>query len=368
VRDLAREQSRRGHAVGLLCDATSADPLTESRLADIAPELELGLARVAMPRDLGLADLSALTTTRDVALAVRADVLHGHGAKGGAYARLAAAAIRRRGLLVSAFYTPHGGSLHFEPTSAKGRVYMTAERWLLRATDGLIFESTYAARTFATKVGPANAAQRVIPNGISLPELDPVIAAPDAADIVFVGELRRLKGVDVLLEALALVRRERPCRAVVVGAGPEAPVFIAQAAALGLGEAVTFPGAMPARDAFRLGRTLVMPSRAESLPYIALEAAAAGLPLIATDVGGVPEIVAGTDTSLVPPGDAGALASAILEALRDPAAARARAGRLRAAITGRFTVPAMAEAVLAFYESAVRDRGPIPIQDPQLAA
>ena len=61
---------------------------------------------------------------------------------------------------------------------------------------------------------------------------------------------------------------------------------------------------MPAREAFRLGRTLVVPSRAESLPYIVLEAAAAGLPLLASDVGGIPEIVAGTDTDLLPPGDA----------------------------------------------------------------
>ena len=93
---------------------------------------------------------------------------------------------------------------------------------------------------------------------------------------------------------------------------------------LGSDDVVSFRGAMPAREAFPLGRALVVPSRAESLPYIVLEAAAAGLPLLATNVGGIPEIVGGTDTALLPPEDAEALAQAMLELLDDPAAAQAR--------------------------------------------
>ena len=73
---------------------------------------------------------------------------------------------------------------------------------------------------------------------------------------------------------------------------------------------------MPAREAFALGRALVVPSRAESFPYIVLEAAAAGLPLLATNVGGIPEIVSGTDTALLPPEDADALAQAMLRHAR----------------------------------------------------
>ena len=106
---------------------------------------------------------------------------------------------------------------------------------------------------------------------------------------------------------------------------------------------------MPAREAFRLGRALVVPSRAESLPYIVLEAAAAALPMLASDVGGIPEIVAGSDTALVRPGDAEGLARAMHEFLDEPAAAHARAQRLQQIVAKRFTIAAMADAVLDFY-------------------
>ena len=84
------------------------------------------------------------------------------------------------------------------------------------------------------------------------------------------------------------------------------------------GAAVAFLPPMPAREAFALARTVVVPSRAESMPYLVLEAAAAGVPLIATDVGGIPEILAGETERLVPPGDAGALAAAMRRALDAP--------------------------------------------------
>jgi glycosyltransferase involved in cell wall biosynthesis len=80
-----------------------------------------------------------------------------------------------------------------------------------------------------------------------------------------------------------------------------------------------------------------------------LEVAAAGLPLLATDVGGIPEIVAGTDTDLLPPGDADALAHAMLEVLDNPGASEARATRLRQAIAERFTIAAMTDGVLDLY-------------------
>src|SRR6185437_459929 len=92
-----------------------------------------------------------------------------------------------------------------------------------------------------------------------------------------------------------------------------------------------------------------VPSLAESFPYVVLEATAASLPLIATDVGGIPEIVAETDTALIEPNDVTALTAALEATLDDPLRARARAARLKANVTGKFTVAAMTDAVLNFY-------------------
>jgi glycosyltransferase involved in cell wall biosynthesis len=194
---------------------------------------------------------------------------------------------------------------------------------------------------------------RVIPNGLGDADFVAHQPADDAADFLFVGELRLLKGVDVLINALARLNKTRATRAVIVGAGPDADEFKAMAHALNLDERVTFPGAMPARRAFAMGRALVVPSRAESLPYIVLEAGAAGMPLIATDVGGIPEIVAGTDMRLVPPGDADALARAMESILAAPDAARLQALELKRQVGSRFTVAAMTGAVLDFYAATL---------------
>lgn len=356
VRDLAREQARRGHAVGLLYDAQASDSLSAVRLAELEPDLTLGLAKTAMPREAGFGDLSAARATRNLAAAMQIDILHGHGAKGGAYSRLAASSLRRQGHAIGCFYTPHGGSLHYDPATLKGRVFMAAERHFAHSTDGLIFESAFAAGVYQSHVGATTCRSRVVHNGIAPDELEPIVPAAEAADFVFVGELRQLKGVDLLLEALADLNARRPVRAAIVGAGPDAGAFKSQAATLGLGGLVEFTGALPARDAFRLGRVLVMPSRAESLPYVALEAAGAGLPLIATNVGGVGEIVAGTDTALVPSDDVPALTVAMQHVLDDPQSAKERAGRLQQAIARNFSVTAMTDGVLDFYGDAAGAR------------
>jgi len=138
-------------------------------------------------------------------------------------------------------------------------------------------------------------------------------------------------------------------KAVFVGAGPDAAALKAMAQELKLDGLVDFPGAMPAQAAFSLGRSLVVPSRAESMPYIVLEAAAAAMPLLATNVGGIPEIVNGTDTPLMPPGDIDVLARAMQSFLNEPDAALARANRLKTAVANRFTIERAAGEVLAFY-------------------
>jgi glycosyltransferase involved in cell wall biosynthesis len=352
VCDLSAAQTAAGHAVGVVVDSASADSLTEQRLAALAGHLSLGLHRTAMSRDIGWRDLTATSATAALASRLDIEVIHGHGAKGGAYARLAAVRLEREGRHVRAFYTPHGGSLHYAPTSIKGRVFMALERNLARATAGIVFESAYSAAVYARNVAALTCPARVIPNGLLPQEFGTHTPAAAATDIVYIGELRRLKGVDVLLHALARPMNGRPASATIVGDGPDAAEFKALSRRLGLDAQVTFPGAMPAARAFPLGRVLAMPSRAESFPYIVLEAAAAGIPLVATAVGGIPEIVAGTDTKLVTADDVDALHAGLDAALRDPAGASARAATLRSAVAARFTVARMAADVEAFYRDA----------------
>lgn len=355
VVDLATAQAAQGHRVGVVCAATG-DSLTEVKLLAFAPVLRLGLHKLSMARDLGLADLRAWRQVVSLAGDLRADILHGHGAKGGAYARLAKRGLQKSRSDLRCFYTPHGGSLHYSPTTLAGQFYGALERRLEIWTDGILFESQFAAQRYAMQIGSPQCATKVVKNGLLPSEFTPVETRRDAADFIFVGELRMLKGVDVALDALAIVNQTRRATAVFVGDGPDAAQFKRKSVELGLGARVAFPGAMRAREAFAMGRVMLMPSRAESLPYVVLEAVAAGLPVLATNVGGIPEIIAMPNGPLLPPGDARALAGAMMDALDHPVRAQERAMSLRASVRQTFSVATMAGAITGFYTSTSRLR------------
>ncbi len=353
VLDLARGQVARGHRVGLVTDASTGGTGAETKLAELAPALALGISRVAMSRQLGLRDVTACMHVARRVADTGADVVHGHGAKGGAYARLANA---ERAIRV---YTPHGGSLHYDWRSPAGFVYLASERLLMRRTDLFLFESAYGRDVFRAKIADPGARARVVHNGVTAAEFVPVVCDSQATDLIFVGELRTLKGVDVLIEAITLLARDgRHLTATIVGDGPDRAEF--ETEARNLGQTIRFVGAKPARAAFALGRLLVVPSRAESLPYIVLEAAAAGLPLVATDVGGIPEIYGPDASDLVPPGDPVALARAIGSALEHLTAEAGVTRRLQTRIRAEFSADVMTDAVLAAYVEALvsRFRGP----------
>ena len=276
----------------------------------------------------------------------RPDIVHGHGAKGGAYARLA----RSFGIRV---YTPHGGSLHYGRWTPQGMVYGAAERFLMRRTDLLLFESSFARRTYETAIGTPSSIVRVVHNGVSAEEFRQADPGAGASDIVSIGELRHIKGIDVLIEAVAeLASSGRKLTATIVGEGPDAQSLQHLAAQRGVTDAVRFAGYHPARQAFSFGRLLVVASRAVSLPYIVLEAAAAGIPMIATRVGGIPEDFE-TPELLVPPGNAPALSRAIAGVLDDLPAAQAAAARLRERVRSLFSQDAMVDGVLAAYGEAI---------------
>jgi glycosyltransferase involved in cell wall biosynthesis len=346
VLDLARGQAARGHQIGIVADASTGGERADAAFAALSPHLALGLTRVAMSRHIGTSDVSAQRHVVHCARETNADVLHGHGAKGGAYARL----VRHGAIRV---YTPHGGSLHYGRSSPVGLLYLTLEQVLMRRTELFLFESQYGRDVFTAKIGTPRSRVRVVHNGVTEDEFADVTPQPDATDVVFIGELRHLKGVDVLIDALAALKRDRPVSATIVGAGPDAEQFRAQAERLGLSSSIRFLDAMPARTAFALGRLMVAPSRAESLPYIILESAAAAVPLVTTNVGGIPEVFGPQTARLVPPGDAAALANAIHIGLKYPESARNQALTLRARVREQFSADVMTEAVLAAYYEAL---------------
>lgn len=348
VLDLAREQAKLGHDVGIIADANADDILTSQKFDAIGDVLTLGVTRIAMRRQPGIGDVDAARAVVRHVRDLQLDVLHGHGAKGGAYARLARRSLRQLGQPVRAIYTPHGGTLNLPTGSAVTTLYSTFERILERHSDGIIFESAFAQRAYSAQIGVPRCPARVIHNGLAEADFIPTSLAPDATDLVFIGELRDLKGVHVLLDAIASLRQTRLVTATIVGAGPDAAKLKAQCTALGLDIQVRFTGAMPARTAFTLGRILTVPSLKESFPYIVLEGAAAGKPLIATRVGGIPEI-GGDDLPLIEPGSSDQLRDAILRLLSSPDIANARAQRLQDRVGAQFTVSAMTNAVLAFY-------------------
>lgn len=349
VADLVSGQVARGHRVGMIVDSLTNNARAAEVIGALQPSLALGVSYVPMPRPLKLADLSAaMHVTRRVREAA-ADVVHGHGAKGGAYARLA-----MTGNNVVRAYTPHGGSLLLDHATLTGRAYLALEKLLMPRGDLYLFESAYSANVFRGKVGDPGARAHVIHNGVSKEEFAPVPFAADATDIVFVGEYRRVKGIDTLIDAIAMLRDEgRPMTATLVGSGPEADTLKAQVEVLGLAGAVRFMPAMPMRQALTHGRLVVLPSRAESLPYVVLETAAAERPLITTRVGGIPEIYGPLSDTLIPPGDAPALARAIKDAVDNPEAMRERSQRLRSRIATLFSVDVMVDSVLGCYEQAL---------------
>ncbi|MCX7297277.1 MAG: glycosyltransferase family 4 protein, partial [Hyphomicrobiales bacterium] len=272
-----------------------------------------------------------------------------HGAKGGAYARLAFGQSR-----VVRAYTPHGGSLLIGNHTLAGKFYLASERLLMRRGDLFLFESEFSADAFRHKIGLPGGVIRVARNGVSRREFEPVVARPDATDLVFLGELRHIKGIDVLIDAIAQLRRAgRAVSATLVGSGTDRDALQAQVVSLGLSALILFKPAMPGREALSLGRVMVVPSRAESLPYVVLEAAAGSVPLIATAVGGIGEIFGPQAAALLPPGDAGALAGAIARKLDDRVAAAEFASRLRERVAATFSIETMVDGVLAAYHSAL---------------
>jgi glycosyltransferase involved in cell wall biosynthesis len=346
VRDLARGQSDLGHDVGIFCDSSTGGENATSQLRSIEPFCKLGIHRVAMSKLPGLGDLVCSSQALKLARSLSVDVIHGHGAKGGLYARIAG----KRGK-VPTFYTPHGGSLHYDWKEFPGSVFLGTE-WLLRKTNsGMIFVCEYEKQLFQSKIGIGQCRSIVVHNGLWDEEFQQKPLAAGAKDLLFVGEMRKLKGVDVLLNAIAQLKPQRMVTCCFVGEGADLASFQSLACELGLADQVAFVGRKTMNEALELGRVFVLPSRHESFPYVMLEAAAAHKPLVASNIGGIAEVI--PQAQLCIPDDPLALALLISNTLENPAKSQRNAHLLADDLKQRFSARGMAANITAFYQSAL---------------
>ena len=352
ILDLANGQADRGHHVGIIADSLTGGERAEAALKEIAPRLKLGVHRLAIRREPFPTDILVWVHFTRLIRQLKPDALHGHGAKAGAFIRL-----KPRSNDSIRVYTPHGGSLHYPRNTLKGTLYSRIERALMNSTDLFLFESAFARDTYQRTIGNPTGPVRCVFNGVTAEEFDPVAGAADATDIVYVGEFRHIKGADLLIDAVARMHADgKPVTLTLAGDGEELAALKAQVQRLGLTEAVRFIGHVKARYGFSQGRLLVVPSRGDSMPYVVIEAAAAGVPMVAANVGGIPEIFGSHTNALFTSNIVGAMADAIETALADPTAALVRAKALRERIFLHFSQKAMVEGVLAAYREAFVDR------------
>jgi glycosyltransferase involved in cell wall biosynthesis len=298
----------------------------------------------------------------------RPDIVHTHTAKAGFLGRLAARlALGPRPIVV---HTYHGHVLEGYFGRAQTALYRGLERTLGMVSDALIGVSQATVDDLVRLgVAPRHKFQ-VIPLGLDLDRLTQLgddvrrrgraeldLGADDVA-AVFMGRLVPIKRVDRLIDALATVRSLGvPLVLIVVGGGELEDSLRAQAQALGVGDAIRFAGyradVAPMLAAADLA---VLSSANEGTPVALIESAAAGLPLVATDVGGVAEVVVEGTGSLIGQDDAQGLVDAIAALARDPAL-RARCGAAaRSHVLGRYAAARLVDDVDTLYRELAAAR------------
>jgi glycosyltransferase involved in cell wall biosynthesis len=336
--------------------------LQHSPLADEFDLIPISTYRDGSMLDKALQAIQGLTALARLCGDGRIDLVHVHTFAGASLARKSLSiAVARVGGIPVVLHV-HGGP-DFHAGSGQraplARLQRRALRWALESSDAVVALTQGWDRSLAAYGRIRHS--RVIPNA---PELSAPIHRTDAARrrlVLFLGHLDHDKGVYDLLEAFARLDRSRSgLRLVFAGEGREAQGLRDRAGRLGLRGAVEMPGWVdPHVKAELLGEAvcLVLPSRHEGLPLALLEAMIAGVPVIATPVGGVPDCVDdGRSALLVPPGDVDALAGALERLVEEPelAAALSEAAQSRALVD--YTPAALAARISSLYREVLARR------------
>ena len=347
VRALASGQQARGHAVAVAAIVDREAPEHPWIIAARAEGIPVHVCPVA-PRAYHRerAEVARLCGS------LGPEVVHTHGYRpdvlaGGVARRLGHATVT----------TVHG----FTGGGVRNRLYEWLQVRAFRRFDAVVAVSR-PLRDQLAAAGVPGEALHVIPNAYqgSLPLLGRAAARSalglprEGYRLGWVGRLSQEKGVDVLIDALALAR-DLPLELSILGTGRESEALAARARAAGVGDRIRWHGTVP--DAGRLFSAFdcfVLSSRTEGTPIVLFEAIAAGVPVIATAVGGVPDVVSGDEALLVGPSDAAALAGAIRAAHADPEAGAARARAARRRLDADFGVAEWLARYDAAYDAVTR--------------
>lgn len=279
------------------------------------------------------------------------DLLHAHGYKADFYALLAARVAQVPVTATCHNWLGEGRSM---------RAYALLDRYLLRFFD----EVAAVSRTVAEQLGHAGTRQRVrvIPNGVPTHVPGPESGFAEQirmAKRLVVGTVGRLsaeKGTSVLIEAASKICPDFPgALFVVVGDGPLRSSLEARVDELGMAEQFLFAGERNDVDQiYRSFDVYVLPSFQEGMPMALLEAMAAGLPVVATKVGGVPDLVCDSSIgALVEPGDPTAIAAGIRDLLGDQSRRERMGSNARRRVEKQFSAAAMARNYVELYQQAL---------------
>jgi glycosyltransferase involved in cell wall biosynthesis len=351
-------------------DCVLATSFRESDAASLADARRRG-CRVADIPALGrevapLADLTALAELVRVIRRERPAIVHTHTSKAGFIGRLAAVLAR----VPAVIHQPHGHIFYGYYSPRRTAVFTALERQAARWTDRIITLTERGAREHLAR-GIGRAEQYVaVPSGVPTSELR--AAAPsrgearrhlgldaDAFVVVGLGRLVPIKGFDLLVRALPAVAAQiSSARVLLVGDGAERAHLGAIAASLGASSRLAMTGETTDVASYLAAADVVaVPSRNEGMGRVIVEAMALGLPVVATTVGGIPDVVAdGECGRLVEPEDVGALAAALIELGRDPALRR-KLGEAAVRRAEAFSTSVASEKLLAVYAALVRAKG-----------
>jgi len=303
----------------------------------------------------GAYDPSVVTALQELADRLRPDIIQTHAVKSHFLARRAK--LFRRAPWV-AFH--HG----YTWTSLQARLYNLLDRWSLRAAKKVVTVSVPFREELAAK-GVRRERIEIVHNAIR-PDWGSGVherlraqlgIGPDRKVILVVGRLSREKDHLTLLHAVRGLDASLSPHLVIVGEGPERSRIEERIRSLSLSDAVTLTGQQDSAEPYYgIADVAVLSSRSEGSPNALLEAMAAGVPVVATRVGGIPEMVAHNESALlVEPGDSSAMTDAISRLMRDPDLVERLTGRSRELIRERHSPEARVRQLVGIYR-AVQNR------------